>query len=90
MCAYTYENGFLLWKDKVSNSFLLFVNDYKLTDKKQSELDECVEEGSVNREITNAYMEQGGVLNFSQQYTCFWSDPMMEWMFMKKKSAVMM
>ena len=71
LCAYTYENGFLLWKDKVSNSFLLFVNDYKLTDKEQSELDECVEEGSVNREITNAYMEQGGVLNFSQQYTVF-------------------
>ncbi len=71
LCAYTYENGFLMWKNKVSNSYLLFVNDYKLTDEEQSELDKYLEEGSVNKEVTNVYMEQGGVLNFSQQYTVF-------------------
>lgn len=71
LCAYTYENGFLMWKDKVSNSFLLFVNNYDLTDKEESELDQYLEEGSVNKDVTNAFLEQGGVLNFSQQYTVF-------------------
>lgn len=71
LCAYTYENGFWFWKHKVSNSYLLFVNNYELTDEEKAELDGYLEEGSVNEDVTNAYKEHGGVLNFSQQHTVF-------------------
>lgn len=71
LCAYTYDNGFLFWKEKVSSSFLVFVNDYKLTDEENSQLDTYLKEGQINKDITNAFKEKGGVLNFSQQYTVF-------------------
>lgn len=71
LCAYTYDKGFLFWKEKVSSSFLLFVDDYKLSDDENTELDAYLKDGKINEDVTNAFKEKGGVLNFSQQFTVF-------------------
>lgn len=72
LCAYTQEEGSLFSKKKVSNSYLLFVNNYDLTEEEQEELDtKLTESNNINPDVTEAFDEYGGVMNFSQQYTIF-------------------
>ena len=72
LCAYTYDKKTSLFSSsKVSNSYLLFVNDYELTKDEQKEFDKMNDSGDVPEVITKAFTDQGGVLNFSQQYTIF-------------------
>ncbi|MBR1423804.1 MAG: peptidylprolyl isomerase [Ruminococcus sp.] len=71
LCAYTYDKNSIFSKKKLSTSYLLFVNDYELTEEEQKEFKEMTESNEVPEDITNAFEEYGGVLNFSQQYTIF-------------------
>ena len=72
LCAYTQEQGHLFSKKKVSNSYLLFVDNYDLTDEEQAELDsKLADSNNIPEDITDAFEKYGGVLNFSQQYTVF-------------------
>lgn len=72
LCAYTQEEGHLFNKKTVSNSYLLFVDNYTLTDEEQAELDsKLADSNNINEDVTNAFKQYGGVLNFSQQYTIF-------------------
>lgn len=71
LCAYTYDKKSLFSSGKLSNSYLLFVNDYELTSEEQKEFDEMNDSGDVPEVIANAFEKNGGVLNFSQQYTIF-------------------
>ena len=68
LAAYTDQTGFLFWKKSVSTSYLLFINEYKLTDEENSQLDEVTD---INPEVPDAYRKYGGVINFAQQYTVF-------------------
>ena len=59
-------------KKKVSNSYLLFVDNYDLTEEEQAELDsKLADSNNIPEDITDAFEKYGGVLNFSQQYTVF-------------------
>ena len=72
LCAYTQEQGHLFSKKKVSNSYLLFVDNYDLTEEEQAELDsKLADSNNIPEDITDAFEKYGGVLNFSQQYTVF-------------------
>lgn len=72
LCAYTQEQGHLFSKKKVSNSYLLFVDNYDLTKEEQAELDsKLADSNNIPEDITDAFEKYGGVLNFSQQYTVF-------------------
>ena len=71
LCAYTYDKKSFMSSSKVSNSYLLFVDDYQLTEEEQKEFDEMTVSNEVPEDITNAFQSYGGVLNFSQQYTVF-------------------
>ena len=71
LCAYTYDKNSLFSKKKLSTSYLLFVDEYELTEEEQKEFNEMTESNEVPEEITGAFEQYGGVLNFSQQYTIF-------------------
>lgn len=71
LCAYTQESGMMLFKKKVSSSYLLFVNNYDLTDEEQSELDEYVKDGKIDSNITKIFEDYGGVMNWVEQHTIF-------------------
>lgn len=71
LCAYSQESGMLFFKKKVSSSYLLFVNNYDLTDEEQSELDEYVKDGKIDSDITKVFEDYGGVMNWVEQHTIF-------------------
>ena len=52
--------------------YLLFVDNYDLTEEEQAELDsKLADSNNIPEDITDAFEKYGGVLNFSQQYTVF-------------------
>lgn len=76
-------------KKKVSNSYLLFVDNYDLTEEEQAELDsKLADSNNIPEDITDAFEKYGGVLNFSQQYTVS-VRYMMAWIFMTRYAVLM-
>ena len=72
LCGYTQETGALMWKKKTATSYLLFVNNYDLTEEEQSELDDYIKQGKiVNESVADIIDENGGVLNWIEQHSIF-------------------
>lgn len=71
LCAYTQESGALAWKKKNATSYMLYVNNYDLTDEEQSQLDENIEKGVLDDEIPKLFKQYGGIMNWVEQHTIF-------------------